>query len=68
MSYILNGKKRGLAYCNGKRCWVTRAIVMATRTTIETEENESGGITYKIESSDYTFENGVLTIGGRNAS
>lgn len=32
-------------------------------TTVETEENASGGLTYTITSNNHTFENGVLTIG-----
>lgn len=32
-------------------------------TTVEMQENASGGLTYTITTDKYTFENGVLTIG-----
>lgn len=35
MAFILNGKKRGLAYCNGKRCLVLKAVVEQDTPTME---------------------------------
>ena len=38
--------------------------VAPPETTVLMEQNESGGLTYNITSTDYIFENGLLTVGG----
>ena len=60
MAYYFNGKKRRYAYYNGEKILIVTAY--KNYTTVEIEENASG-ITYKITTDRYTFENGVLTIG-----
>ena len=52
-----------IVFVNGE---VARTIEADKETTVEMQENASGGITYTIWSNDYTAENGIYIIGEEN--
>lgn len=63
MAFILNGKKRGLAYCNGKRCLVIGGKIPQVE-TLSPPKIFLGGDTLTITIPNEQTETFVISVDG----